>query len=153
MSHHSAEPIDLDAGQPEPPQSPELRRWVELAQRDIDVDHDGDASKVIPFPRPSWSDPDFDYVSDSVRLTQYRSEPAEVPMSVVAGEVIGGSYFPAKIEVSAKLYGSRLTGVGITAKKHTGRGNWDSFGCSLTLEEARELALVLLAAADLGVTE
>jgi hypothetical protein len=157
----SNQPVDLDTEAPDgkgsisdatPAQSPELRRWMELADVNSLVVHNGDASKVIAVPRPQWSDAEYDHIASSADLTQYRSAPAIVALSRMAGLDDGGWWEPAAAEVSAKLYGSTLTGVGMTVRKRIA-GHWESLGFSLTVDEAYELASVLLAAADLAVSE
>lgn len=139
----SLEPIDLD------PPDPALARWEELSDWDGIVHHYGDAEKVIPFPRPAWSDPDEDDFGQSHRSTCYGSRPARVAIHQGPGNYINGSQWaPAAALVSARLWGDGLTNVNLTLT-NIDAGKWRSTALRLTASEALELADVLRAAVDL----
>ncbi|MGE0219660.1 hypothetical protein [Mycolicibacterium sp.] len=55
-------PVELD---PPAPPDPAIARWQELAERDIIINHGGDAETVMPFPRPAWADPDCDMIGNT----------------------------------------------------------------------------------------
>ncbi|WP_044080325.1 hypothetical protein [Mycobacterium canetti] len=145
-------PIDLD-----PPALPPaaLLRWKELADRDIGVYHDGDASKVIPFERPEWADPDCDIVGRNLSQCYYTSEWVEIPLAYRDGHIDEEELEPAVMRVRAKMCGDGIAFVGLSERRFA-KGQWKfSDGVGLTPTEATELARVLLAAVELigGVPE
>lgn len=143
----STEPVDLD---PPAPLPAEILRWVELAGRDIDIDHAGDASKVIPFPRPAWADPDNDFVGTTVQGSYYRSAAAEVPSLSAGGEEDGETLSPAFVKVSVRVHGTGNQLVGLSLFKFSEKQDqWVQAGMSLPPAAAADLAHVLLAAVDL----
>lgn len=131
------------------PVDPAITRWRALADRDIRIDHDDDAEKVAPFPRPAWADPAFDFVGGSWRSTCYESSPAEIPLSDRHGlATTEGWYMPASLRVVAKLYADGTTRLGLTLRERIDRA-WKEWGASLTPDEALELTHVLQAAVEL----
>ncbi|QFS93536.1 hypothetical protein FIV07_22485 [Mycobacterium sp. THAF192] len=139
-------PVDLD------PPDPALVRWQHLADRDISVRHDGDASKVLAFPRPAWADAAFDQVGVGWRDTCYRSEPVDVALkngkSCMSTESV---WEPASIRVSGHQFGGGddpMIQLSIR-KLYDSEVGWRYFGAGMRLEEATELAHVLLAAVAL----
>lgn len=133
--------------------TPELARWQERAAVDLNIEHDGDVSTLLPIPRPSWSDPDYDYVSTRLSFCEYRSEPAEMALTRLPSINQNGMCFPSKIDVSAKMAGIEgLPCVGVTTKRIIS-GKVEPLGVTLTLAEANELAELLIAAANLAVSE
>lgn len=150
--HVDREPVDLDTNPTPPEPSAELARWSELVAVEVEVDHEGDVSKLTSLPRPSWSDPYEDSTSTSLSVCNYRSESAQLALTAMQGIHRGGWWTPAKVEVNAKLYGDGAAGVGVEVSKYI-KGERAGFGFSLTVDEAHELASLLLAAADLAVSE
>ena len=141
-----APPVDLD---PPTPLPEEVIRWRELADRDYYVFHDGDASNVIPFPRPVWADPDCDIVGPAIFDCYYTSNWVDVPVSNTRGRNDDETLVPASVRVRAKLCGDGALYVGMSDRR-MGEGKWTfGFGVGLTLAEATDLAHVLLAAVDL----
>ncbi|WP_204806462.1 hypothetical protein [Mycobacterium riyadhense] len=139
-------PVDLDP--PAPPPAA-LARWKELADRDIVVYHDGDASKVIPFERPAWADPDHDIIGRNLSQTYYTSQWAEIPLSYVNGHIDEEELEPAVMRVRAKMCGDGIGFVGLSERRFA-NGQWKvSDGVGLTPAEATEIAHALLAAVDL----
>lgn len=143
----TAAPVELDTlTEPRPPA---IIRWHELADRDYQTVHDGDAQAIIPFARPSWADEDCDIVGRSVASTYFTSTWAEVPLTRVDGYNSGDALQPATVRVRAKLSGDGCHIIGLSDCR-VADGAWkSSLGVSLTPAEATELARVLLAAVDL----
>lgn len=141
----TADPAPVNLDQP----SPELVRWEELADRDTDIVHHGNAEKVLPFPRPAWADPSEDGTGRSHLSTCYSSPPASVPATHSLGVDHGDWYEPARAIVSAKAWGSGRTCVNLTVSKVEDGSGWSNTALSLQPSEATELARVLLAAVDL----
>ncbi|MGK2854586.1 MAG: hypothetical protein ACSLE3_10895 [Microbacteriaceae bacterium] len=135
-------PVDLD------PPNPAIARWEALSDRDIAINHDGDAEKVLSIPRPDWANPDNDDISTSPFWTAFNSDPAHVSAVRMGGEAIGEAILPAGFRVRGRLIGGGWVGVGIMMNRYLD-GKWNSLGCTLTLDEARELADVILAAVDM----
>lgn len=146
IGDHTAEctlpPVDLD------PPDPAIARWQELTERDIHIEHDGDAEKVLSFPRPAWAGPDCDQVGVNVSLTSYNSDSAYIPANHMGGEAIGETVMPCGFRVRGRLIGEGWVGVGITTTRYTS-GEWRELGATLTLDEARNLVDVILAAIDM----
>ncbi|WP_373138292.1 hypothetical protein [Mycobacterium marinum] len=141
----AAGPVDLD------PPNRAIARWKELADRDIFIRHEGDAEKVIPWPRPTWADPDCDIIGPSLNLSYYSSDWAHIPTSYRTG----GQYnddellIPASLRVRAKISGTGRAVIGFAASK-TVAGKWRfEEGVGLTPAEATEFAHAILAAVDL----
>lgn len=141
-------PVQLD------PPDPAITRWQELADRDIVVEHDSDAEKVIPFPRPAWADPEEDIIGNRLSSSYYTSAWVRIPMSYRDGEVYGDFFEPATMQVRAKQCGDGEKIIGISARQ-IAKGEWHWWhGIGMTTAEATALAEALLAAVDLiGGTE
>jgi hypothetical protein len=139
---------DLDPVELDPP-SPEVVRWQELADRNIRICHEGDAEKVIPFPRPAGADPDCDIVGKGLAWSYYTSEWADVTVAHSPGAVDDDHVLPASVRVRAKWCGDGGRFVGLSMRD-TQDGKWEwPEGFGLTSAEALELADVLRAAVDL----
>ncbi|MDX1890125.1 hypothetical protein [Mycolicibacterium sp. 050158] len=133
-------PVELD------PPSPAVTRWIELTEKDVVVDHGGDASKVIPMPRPAWSEPYRDVIGRSWATSYYCSEFANIAIRQgTFGENDGESLNPAKIQVRAKLCGDSSKWVGLTLRAMND-DEWHTAGLGIRPQEAVELANALLAA-------
>lgn len=140
-------PVELD---PPAPLPPEVSRWQQLAARDIRIRHDGDAEKVIPFPRPAWADPDEDNVGRSLSGSCYRSSYVRVPVTNAKGTNNDGVLDPAEVTVSARIHGDGLKVVGLkTLRYDATEEEWDLGSIGMSAASAVELAKVLLAAAEL----
>lgn len=140
------EPVELD------PPAPEIIRWQELVDRDVVIYHEGDAEKIIPFPRPAWADPDEDIIGAYLDTSYYTSEYAFIALEHARGETDDDEFRPAVLLVRAKLCGDGKPIVGLNLKKISDRDkkSWTSeLGQGLTPAEALELADVLRAAVDL----
>ncbi|TXI63307.1 hypothetical protein [Mycolicibacterium mageritense] len=136
------DPVDLD------PPDPAIARWEEFAARDIDIEHDGDAEKVIPFPRPAWADPSRDDVCATSQESSYRSPKVLVASLTAGGCDDGGWLEPASAGVSARVHGNGNRLVGLTIRRYVNE-EWREFGMSMPPSAAVELADVLRAAVDL----
>lgn len=147
------EPINLD------PPDPKLARWQELAERDVDIYHDGDASLVINAPRPAWSDPGEDYISTAGTASVYMSAPALVPLSLDRALKTddGDTLQPARLAVRAMmgtsadqvLHAIEIKLVRPAKDAQKSDKPWMHTPVSLTIREARELVDTLIAATDL----
>ena len=135
-------PVDLD------PPDPTIARWQTLANVDLVINHDDDAELVIPFPRPAWAQPDEDYVGKSICSTWYNSDTVSIPTSHMGGESRGGAVLPSGLRVRGRLCGDGWHGVGMTLFRFID-DEWTDLGCTMTVDEARKLAEVLLAAVDM----
>lgn len=136
-----AAPVELD------PPDPAVVRWQELAAKPRFVEHDGDASKVIPQPRPAWSDPDLDHVGTSWRASYYASAAAVVYASHATGDVDTEVWVPARISATAKLYGNGETSISVLTQSFVA-GNPEC-AVGLTVAETVELIRILHSALDL----
>lgn len=125
------------------------RGLVRRSQESTLIRHGGDAEKVMPMPRPVWASRDRDQIGRSLLATCYRSDVATVPATNVGGWHFEDEeeYLPARVDVCAKLFGNHVAMVGISLVRPS-----QQQGFSLTPDEARQLAEVLTAAADLAVT-
>lgn len=144
------QPINLD------PPKPALKRWEELAERELSIEHNGDAEAIMPFPRPEWADPDRDIVGRSRLVTCYESNAAWVPLGQQPGKSDSEVWFPAGIYVCAKIYSDRGQVIGFSINDvDFGTGEWKTpVAVNMTAGEAVDLANVLLAAVELlGETE
>lgn len=148
----TTEPVDLEPVELDPP-DPALARWQELADRNVDVHHDGDAEKILGHihPRPKWSDPEQDQTGRSHLSTAYSSRPVRVVASHNFGQDHGDWWEPAVAWVSARLYGNSHESVRVTFSQRddSDGGRWQNVAMSFQPNEAVELANVLLAAIDL----
>ena len=146
--HPEAPPINLD------PPAPELVRWQELVDRGVLVAHNGDVSELISVPRPAWSDPYEDSISEILGGCYYASDQIRIPLQYRPGEIRDGYFEPATMRVRAKMGfdGDKFVGL---SRRETINGKWTLIeGVGLTPAEATELAEALLAAVDLiGGTE
>lgn len=151
----AAAPTDLTPVELDPP-NPAIVRWETLAERPIDVFHDGDAEKILgdAHPRPAWADPDQDQTGRSHLSTAYASVPVRVVASHNFGVDDGDRWEPASAWISAKLYGNSHESISITFSQvkdlDGGRTRrWQNVAMSFQPHEARELIDVLQAALDL----
>ncbi|MFL0292984.1 hypothetical protein ACJH6J_18295 [Mycobacterium sp. SMC-18] len=135
-------PVELD------PPAPEVVRWQELADRELVIYHGGDAEKILSFPRPAWSDPDCDGIGNSVLNTRYRSAITYVVSGYGRGDVDDDELEPAAFGVRVAKFGDGTEVVNVHLRRQVD-GKWVDFGLSMFLEQARELARVIDAAADL----
>lgn len=139
----------------------EVIRWRRLAEEGLRsryVRHNGDASKIMPMPRPSWASANEDSISASGNLcgTAYRS----TEVSVAATHQSGWTKDPkladrATVDVSAKLFGNGvpMVGIRIAKPKTTIDDVVQSFAAiNLTVDEAQRLVEVLTAATELVAT-
>jgi len=133
--------------------SVELTTWQALVKEGTSrrIVHGYDASKVIPIPRPSWSDPDRDILSSALTSCCYRSPIAAVAVTHARGWEYDDqeTVVHAAIDVSAKLFGNGVAMVGMTINK----AKAPETGVSATPDEARRIARAMLAAADLAESE
>lgn len=132
-------------GQPE-----SLTNWQHLVDRGdkaVLIEHVGNAQKVLPFPRPTWADPDRDQISEGGAWTCYRSAIASVPATTMMGRSTddGDSLLTQRVNVSASQY-RLMPAVSLSICKME-----TSASLTLTLDETRQLAEVLVAAADMAV--
>lgn len=142
-------PEDLVPQELDPP-DPALSRWVALAEWDGIVHHGGDASMMLPFPRPAWSDPDADRLWQSYASSCYGSQPVVVAVKSSPGNVIDDDrWAPGAALVSVRLYGTGITEVHLTLSNIHKGTRWRSQALGLSPAEALELADVLRAAVDL----
>lgn len=137
------EPVDLD------PPNPAIARWQELAERDIDIVHDGDAEKVMPFPRPAWASAHEDEVGRTLGGSFYVSEAAYVPMRHRLGVNDDEVWEPAAIRIRARQCGTGEHYIGFAARQVVDGKMKETFSVGLNPAEALELADVLRAAVDL----
>ena len=148
-SSTDTEPVELD------PPDPALARWEVLADRDHEVDHDGDAEKVLGsvHPRPAWADPDEDITGRSHLSTGYKSRAVRVRASHAFGVDHGDRWQPACAFVHATLWGNSHESITVTLSQVVDRGTekarWQNIAMSFQPHEAAELAEVLQAALEL----
>lgn len=140
------EVVDLDD-----PDPAAVRRWNQLAEdsESAYLHHGGDAEKIIPFPRPSWCDPDEDFIGDGLAGCGYQSAITRIPVANSKGEDDGTYCRRATVDVSAGIFGVGNPAVFMNVRKKTDAGRWTAVGPTLNAAEARQLAQALLAAADL----
>ena len=138
----NTEPVELD------PPDPALTRWQELAARDIEVEHDGDAAKIITCPRPAWADPDYDRLAGTTTGCWYQSTPVQVASLTGGGTCDDDAFTPAHFRISARVHGSGDSLIGITMFRVRNK-QWEEVGMSMTPADALELADVLRAAVNL----
>lgn len=102
-------------------------------------------------PRPTWAVPYNDRIGP---VPSYGSEPARVHLRLHGARSEAEEYDPAFVSVSARLRHILDGGpvVSMTTHKFLG-GEWCRRGSALTPTEARELAALLFAAADLAESE
>lgn len=136
-------PVELDGP------DPALARWEELAYRDVGIIHDGDASKVLPFPRPAWADPDEDLVSGCPLLSLYRALPVRVPVSRHRGDDRNGIMTTPAAYVQPVINGDKRASVRLSLSLYE-NGKWDNGNyLAFRIAEARDLIGALQAAVDL----
>lgn len=138
------DPVDLD------PQDPALARWQGLVDRGTAIYHGGDIEKIMPFPRPAWSDPDYDLFSTSLPCCLYRAEPVKVSATRHTGDKTDpDEWTPAGVYVQPAIGGTDVPVVRISFSERAG-GKWDNSPyMALTLTEVTDLIGVLRAAVDL----
>lgn len=137
------EPVDLDGP------DPAITRWQDLADRQIHIYHEGDASKVLEFPRPSWACEDEDHIGGSPFNSAYRSERASVAArGCSAARNVKGLMTPAHVNVLAELWESGTKKVYLGIARYEDH-DWDEMMIGLYPAEALELAEVLQAAVNL----
>lgn len=102
-------------------------------------------------PRPTWSSPHNDHLGP---VPSYGSALARVNLRLHGARFDDEEYDPAFVSVSARLRHTLDGGpvVSMTTNKFLG-GEWCRRGSALTPTEARELAALLFAAADLAESE
>ncbi|KRD07794.1 hypothetical protein ASE48_10175 [Mycobacterium sp. Root265] len=135
-------PVELD------PPDPVIARWQGLADIDLLINHDDDAEKVIPLPRPAWADPLCDVVGHSVCSSSYNTDYAAIPLTYMGGESHEDSVLPSRLSVRGRLIGCGWLGVGMTVTRYDD-GEWREAGCTMTLSEARDLIEVLSTAVEM----
>ncbi len=151
------EPADLEPVNLDPP-DPVLTRWQNLVDRETDICHDGDVSRVIPSPRPPWSEPEEDIVGRHGGSC-YMSAPAAVAATMDAARLAddGDTLQTARVVIRAfmghmfeqDLYGLELKLVRPISGKENSEKPWRHTAVSLTIPEVRELVDILQAAIDL----
>ncbi len=135
-------PVELDGP------DPAIARWQALADIDHVVEHEGDASKVAPFPRPAWADPKRDMVGTSFCRTRYRSALVEVVTGFAHGLEDGTCLEPATARIQAVHFadGTQVVHFSVRSWKDD---DWRVGGVNLSRVEATGIAEALLAAVDL----
>lgn len=137
------EPVELD------PPDPDLTRWQELLDRNTGIYHDGDIEKIMPFPRPAWSDPDEDLFATSLPCCLYRAEPVKVNATRHSGHRGVDEWIPAGVYVQPAIGGTDVPVVRISFSEKTDKG-WNNLPyMALTITEATDLIDVLRAALNL----
>lgn len=138
------EPVNLD------PPDPALARWEELLDRSPVVFHDGDIEKIMPFPRPAWSDPDEDLFASSLPCCLYRAVPVKVPATRHSGDGKHPTVWEsAGVYVQPAIGGTDVPVVRISFSDKTDKGWNNSPYMALTVTEATYLIDALRAAVDL----
>lgn len=145
----NVEPVDLPPVELDPP-APALARWLELADRERAIYHDGDIEKIMPFPRPAWSDPDEDLFATSLPCCLYRAYPVKVSATRHNGDKTDpNKWESASVFVQPAIGGTSVPVVRISFSEQVDK-RWDNSPyMALTLTEARDLIGVLQAAVDL----
>lgn len=146
-------PAELDVQELDPP-DPAIARWQELADRDVDIYHDGDASKVIAEPRPAWSDPAEDLIGSAVSSFAYASSPVRIVNKLGYGVGDEESLKPARVYIRAVFapQNALRQGVQIGLSRATGKTKdkpWINSEMILTTDEVSDLVDALTAALDL----
>jgi len=151
-AHDRCQPVDLDALD----YSTAEARFAALVN-EREILHDGDAEKVMPFPRPSWSDPEYDSIGHSVETSYYASPPVWTNAAQLPGRnnIDDGILTPASARTAITRYGDGLTVVSVGMRKwYTGDAEtgprWAGVVFDFTPTEAVHLAHALLAAAELA---
>lgn len=142
-------PAELEVQELDPP-DPAIMRWQELVAPSRRIEHEGNAENIIPFPRPAWAHPDFDETDKGgLSWTSYNSDTAFVRASRMGGEPLDGvAFLPSGLNVRARCFGDGWAGVGISMFRYL-KDQWVSLGCTLTLDEARQLIETLTAATNM----
>ncbi len=150
MTEHTVElpAVDLD----DAVSGPATTAWAALVEAgDVDtfIEHDDDAEKFIGLPRPSWAPIGRDLIGVSTMQTAYRSEIAAVPSTIAPRhDCPGEGHLLARANVSAQLRQDGMRGVAVAL--HPQHPEPRGLALTFTVDEARRLAGVLLAAADLA---
>lgn len=138
------EPVELD----DP--NPALALWQELADRDWDAFHGGDIEKIMPFPRPAWSEPDEDLFASSIPCCLYRAYPVKVPATRHGGNANDDEVWTsAGMYVQPAIGGTDVPVVRVSFSEYKGPGWNNKPYMALTVAEARYLIDVLNAAVSL----
>lgn len=136
-------PVELD----DP--DPVLSRWQELVDQERSVYHGGDIEKIMPFPRPAWSDPDQDLFATSLPCCLYRAEPVKVPATRHNGNADDDEIWTsAGMYVQPAIGGTDVPVVRVSFSEYTGRGWNNKPYMALTVTEAKYLIEVLSAAVN-----
>lgn len=143
-------PVDLEPVELDPP-DPALERWRELADRgDDEIYHGGDVEKIMPFPRPAWSDPSQDLFATSLPCTLYRAYPVKVSATRHSGDASDPDvWIPAGMYVQPAIGGTDVAVVRVSFSEKKDGGWKNGPYMALTLPEAEDLIAVLRAAVDL----
>lgn len=151
-THERCRPVDLDGQE----LTAAAARFAALTNDRV-ILHDGDAEKVMPFSRPTWADPEHDFIGNSVEVSYYASPPIWTNASQVPGrnDPDDGVLTPASARTAVTLYGDGVTAVSVSMRKwyigDTKAGpRWAGLVLDFTPAEAAQLASALLAAADLA---
>jgi hypothetical protein len=133
------------------PPAPEIDRWQEFADREYIIYHDGNAEKIIPFPRPAWAYPDGDIIGAYLTSCYYTSEFAHIPLQYSRGDFDDSALVKASIDVRAKLCGDGKPIVGLGIRQFNPKTKkWTlELSQGLSPAEALDLIAVLQAAVAL----
>lgn len=109
--------------------------------------HAEDASTLIEFPRPSWAPADCDAIGSVPARTCYRSDSAAVAASMMTRHVLDDRVTLPRAYVRAKVnqLGQHLVQVSLHQEAPV-----RALALTFTVDEARHLAGVLRAAAELA---
>jgi hypothetical protein len=144
------EPVNLD---PEPELAPAILRWQELAEEAearIDVQHDGDAERIMPIKRPPWADPEEDSLGTTVPNTIYRSSLVKVAATWSQGQIDETYITRAGVGVQVQMHGDGTTCIRLMTHRVLSKDkSWRQLDISLTPFEALEVIKVLHGAVDL----
>lgn len=147
MDAEDYQPVELDTPSTLPPPPAALVAWQELADRDIEVMHDGDVSKMMPFPRPAWAEESYDLVGPSLLSTAYPVDGRSHSAQPDKGLAQDGFWEPAYVGVRAVLWGNGVHKIGI--KKWAPGYAVADVMIDLTPDEAVDLAHAIVAAVGL----
>ncbi|MFT3660014.1 MAG: hypothetical protein QM809_01080 [Gordonia sp. (in: high G+C Gram-positive bacteria)] len=143
---------DHEKACPGAPLAPVRQAWLTLVGNGDrpTICHYGDTSSVTDLARPSWSDPDYDHIGHG--LAYYSSAPAGVAFKRDRSINRGRGLTRTTVEVSAQLSTAWGLRVGIVVAQPTRDGD-EACTALASPAEARQLAAVLCAAADLAESE
>lgn len=155
-AHERCQPVDLDGQE----LTAAADRFAALVN-EREIIHGGDVEKVIPFPRPDWSDPEQDHIGHSAEGSYYGSAPVWVNASTVTGrnDPDDGVLTPASARTAVTQYGDGHVLVSLSLRKwwaptdaNTGP-RWAGTVLDFTPAEAAQLAHALMAASDLATAQ